>query len=66
MLGLSELKQTRVYPEAREEGRLEDFEEGIEQGIEWGQLQAKLGMILRLQQRGFALSEIAELLALFR
>jgi len=47
MLGLSELKQTRVYQEAREEG----FEEGIEQGIERGQLQAKLGMIRRLQQR---------------
>jgi len=47
MLGLSELKQTRVYQEAREEG----FEEGIEQGIERGQLQARLGMIRRLQQQ---------------
>lgn len=66
MLGLSELKQTRVYQEAREEGRLEGFEEGIEQGIERGQLQAKLGMIPRLQQRALSIEEIAELLALFR
>lgn len=64
MLGLSELKQTRVYQEAREEGRLEGFEEGIEQGIERGQLQAKLEMIPRLQQRGLSVGEIAELLEL--
>lgn len=56
MLGLSELRQTRVYQEAREEG--------IEQGIERGQLQAKLAMLPKLQQRGFSLEEIAELLEL--
>jgi len=37
MLGLSELKQTRVYQEAREEGRLE--------GSSKGQLEAKLEMV---------------------
>jgi len=54
MLGLSELKQTRVYQEAREEG----FEEGIEQGLNG--VSYRLGMIMcRLQQ--FSLEEIAEL-----
>lgn len=48
MLGLSELRQTRVYQEAREEGKLE----------------AKLNMMFKLQQRGFSLEEIAELLEL--
>ena len=64
MLQLSEIKQTRVYQEARQEGLEEGIEQGIEQGIERGELQAKLGLIPRLQQREFALSEIAELLAL--
>ena len=48
MLGLSEIKQTRVYQEAREEGKLD----------------AKLNMVFKLQQRGFSLEEIAELLEL--
>ena len=48
MLGLSELKKTRVYQEAREEGQLE----------------TKLKIVPRLQQRGFSLEEIAELLEL--
>jgi predicted transposase/invertase (TIGR01784 family) len=49
MLGLSELRQTRVYQEALEEGREE------------GQLEAKLKMVLRLLQRGFTVEEIAEI-----
>ena len=48
MLQLSELKQTRVYQEAREQGKLE----------------TKLKIIPRLQQRGFSLEEIADLLEL--
>ena len=52
MLELSELKQTRVYQEAREEGREE------------GKLETKLKIVPRLQQRGFSLEEIAELLEL--
>ena len=64
MLGLSELKQTRVYQEAREEGRQEGLEEGLERGLERGQLQAKLGMVPRLVQRGFSIEELAELLDL--
>ncbi len=60
MLGLSELRQTRVYQEAREEGR----QEGIEEGLERGQLQAKLKMVPRLRQRGFSIEELAQLLEL--
>ena len=50
MLGLSELRQTRVYQEAREEG------------LERGQLQAKLKMVPRLRQRGFSIEELAQLI----
>ena len=68
MLGLSELRQTRVYQEAREEGRQEGIEQGLEQGIEQGleqgQLQAKLKMVPRLLQRGLSIEEVAELLEL--
>jgi predicted transposase/invertase (TIGR01784 family) len=56
MLGLSELRQTRVYQEALEEGR--------EEGREEGQLQIKLKMIPRLLQRGLSVEEIAELIEL--
>ena len=48
MLGLSELRQTRVYQEGREEGKLE----------------TKLKIVPKLQQRGLSLEEIAELLEL--
>ena len=52
MLSLSELRQTRVYQEAREEGREE------------GKLETKLKIVPKLQQRGLSLEEIAELLEL--
>ena len=52
MLGLSELKKTRVYQEARQEGREE------------GKLETKLKIVPKLQQRGLSLEEIAELLEL--
>ncbi|GAB4208109.1 MAG: Rpn family recombination-promoting nuclease/putative transposase [Coleofasciculaceae cyanobacterium] len=60
MLGLSELKNTRVYQEAHEEG----LQEGIERGLIQGELKAKLEIIPRLLQRDFSIQEIAELLAL--
>jgi len=59
MLGLSELKQTRVYQEAREEGLKKALSRGLN-GVSY----RLLGMIRRLQQRGFSLEEIAELLEL--
>jgi predicted transposase/invertase (TIGR01784 family) len=49
MLGLSELKQTRVYQEA------------LEEGLERGELRAKLAMVQKLRQRGFSVEELAEL-----
>lgn len=52
MLGLSELRQTRVYQEALEEGREE------------GMLEAKLKVVPKLLQRGFSVEEIAELIEL--
>lgn len=72
MLGLSALRQTRVYQEALEEGRQEGRQEALEEGrqegrqegLERGQLQAKLAMIPRLLQRGLSLEELAEVLEL--
>jgi predicted transposase/invertase (TIGR01784 family) len=60
MLGLSELKNTRVYQEAHEEG----LQEGIERGLIQGELKAKLEIIPRLLQRDFSIQDIAELLEL--
>jgi len=56
MLGLSELKQTRVYQEARQEG--------LEEGIEQGQLQTKLEMVTWLLEVGISIEEIAQRLGL--
>jgi hypothetical protein len=50
MLGLSELKQTRVYQEALEEGKQE----------------AKLETIPRMMQMGFNLEQIAQALEIVR
>ncbi|MBZ8181338.1 Rpn family recombination-promoting nuclease/putative transposase [Oscillatoria salina] len=56
MLGLSELKQTRVYQEAKEEGR--------EEGREEATLKTKLAMIPKLRQLDLTAEEIAEFLEL--
>jgi predicted transposase/invertase (TIGR01784 family) len=47
MLGLSELKQTKVYQEALEEGREEGREEGIAMGEQRGKLEGEQSVILR-------------------
>lgn len=52
MLGLNELKQTRVYQEALEEGEIK------------GRLQGKLETVVPLLERGFAVAAIAEILGL--
>lgn len=44
MLGLSELKQTRVYQDARQEG----IQEGREEGIQEGREEAARSLILKL------------------
>ena len=68
MLGLSELKKTKVYQEAREEGRQEGQQEGLQEGrqegLQEGQLRTKLAMIPKLQQRGLSIEEMADLLEL--
>lgn len=54
MFGLSELKQTRFYQEAKEEGR--------EEGRQEGERKAKLELILRLIESGFTKEQIAKAL----
>ena len=56
MFGLSELKQTRVYQEALEEGRQEGKREG--------QLEAKLEVVPRLLAFGLTVEQVAEALGL--
>jgi len=51
MLGLAELKQTKVYQEAKEEGK--------QQGLAKGQLKAKLEAIPRMIEFGLREEEIA-------
>ncbi|MFB8790521.1 MAG: Rpn family recombination-promoting nuclease/putative transposase [Potamolinea sp.] len=60
MLGLSELKQTKVYQEALEEGKQLGVEEGKQLGVE----QAKLETIPRMLQFGLSEEAIAQLLDL--
>lgn len=52
MLGLSGLKQTRVYQEA--------LEEGLEQGLEQGREEGKLAAVPLLLQAGMGVEQIAE------
>lgn len=52
MLGLSELKQTKVYQEAKQEG--------LDEGEQKGQLKAKLEAIPRMVQLGLSVEMIAE------
>ena len=56
MLNLEEIKQTRVYQDAKEEGKLEGKLEGIEQG----KLQQKIAMISLLQELGLTIEQIAQ------
>ena len=53
MLGLNELKQTKVYQEAKQEG--------LEEGKQQGELKAKLEAIPRMLEFGLSLEQIAEL-----
>jgi predicted transposase/invertase (TIGR01784 family) len=56
MLNLEEIKQTRVYQDAKAEGKAE----GIEQGLERGKLEQKTAMIPLLQELGLTISQIAQ------
>lgn len=63
MLGLT-LEQTRVYQEAKEEGRQEGLQEGRQEGLQEGRLQAKLEMISMLLEIGLTVEQIADRLQL--
>lgn len=56
MLGLSELKQTKVYQEA--------LEEGLEQGLEQGRQEGKLTTVPLLLEAGMTVEQIAQRLGL--
>lgn len=56
MFGLSELKETRVYQEAKQEGR--------EEGKQEGRLEAKLQAVPRFLALGLSVEQIAEGLGL--
>jgi predicted transposase/invertase (TIGR01784 family) len=60
MLGLSELKQTKVYQEALEEGK----QQGLEEGLTQGKQQSKLETIPRMIEFGLSEDAIAQLLDL--
>ena len=51
MLGLSGLKQTRVYQDALQEGRQEGRQEGEQAGLLKGKLEGEQSLILRLLNR---------------
>ena len=52
MLGLSELKQTRVYQQA--------LEEGLEQGLEQGRQEGNLAAVPLLLEAGMIVEQIAQ------
>jgi predicted transposase/invertase (TIGR01784 family) len=56
MLGLSELKQTRVYQEALEEGKAEGKAEGKQEG----EAEATRKFTLKLLRTGMNLQQISE------
>ena len=51
MLGLSELKQTRVYQDPFQEGRQEGLEEGRQNAFQEGRQEGECNLILRLLTR---------------
>jgi predicted transposase/invertase (TIGR01784 family) len=58
MFHLAELRDTRVWQEAHEEGR----EEGLEKGREEGQLLARRDMVRKCKAKGMSAKAIAELM----
>ncbi len=58
----TDIKQTRFYREVFQEGRQEGWQEGRQEGRQ----EERQQLIVRLQQRGFSINEVAEMLALSR
>ena len=61
---LHDLKQTRFYQEAKEEGRQQGIDEGRREGIDEGRLQAKLEFVPRLIKFGLTVEQIVQVLNL--
>jgi predicted transposase/invertase (TIGR01784 family) len=62
MFGLSDIKQSRFYQEAFQDGRQEGIEEGKQEGIEEGRQQERLRFVSQLLNIGFTVDRIAEIL----
>ncbi len=60
MLNLQEIKQTKVYQDAKEEGKLEGIQQGKLEGIEEGMLRQKLATIPLLRELGLTIEQIAQ------
>lgn len=64
MLNLQEIKQTRVYQDAKAEGLQQGLEQGlnqgIQQGLQQGKLEQKLETIPLLQELGLNIEQIAQ------
>ncbi|MBN3943561.1 MAG: hypothetical protein V7L21_29145 [Nostoc sp.] len=58
------LQETRVYREAKEEGRQEGLKQAREEGLKQGREQAKLELIPRFLAYGISIEEVARLLNL--
>ncbi len=66
MLGLSELRQTKVYQEAKLEGRQEGLQEGLQEGRQEGHKQAMEEIARKLLRQGAPLKQITALTGLNR
>jgi predicted transposase/invertase (TIGR01784 family) len=64
MFKLHDIRKTRVWQEAREEGLEEGVEKGIEKGIEQGRALAKQELVKRLRESGLTPKEIARLMGI--
>ncbi len=64
MFALSDLKQTKVYQEGKEEGKLEGLKEGKEEGLEEGKVSGKLESVPGFLTLGLTVEQIATALGL--
>ncbi len=71
MLQVHDIRETRVYQEAKEEGLKEGMEKGIEKGMEKGiekerqrNIQEKLGSVAKLAALKMSAEDVAEILGL--
>jgi predicted transposase YdaD len=64
MLQVHDIRETRVYREAKEEGREEGIKEGIKQGIKEGIKQGMRTVVIKLAASQMMAEEIAQILGL--